>query len=122
MVSLMSPYKFAALHDDTKYSLVDCVGCEKKAVSGSPDLDLASNSYVEIQNLAMRMNMRRFTRLTNPFSKKLENHMHAVAIHYMHYNLVRIRKSLRCTPAMEAGVAKTLWSIDDIVALLNHPR
>lgn len=68
------------------------------------------------------MSMRRFTRLTNGFSKKIENHMHAVALHYMHYNFVRIHQSLRCTPAMAAAVSKTLWSIEDIVALLDNPR
>jgi hypothetical protein len=67
----------------------------------------------------MRMSMRRFTRLTNGFSKKIENHMHAVALHYMHYNFVRIHQSLRCIPAMAAGVSKTLWSIEDVVALLD---
>ena len=66
--------------------------------------------------------MRRFTRLTNGFSKKIENHMHAVALHYMHYNFVRIHKILRCTPAMEARVTKKLWSIEDIVALLDNPQ
>jgi len=69
----------------------------------------------------MRMNMRRFTRLTNGFSKKIENHMHAIAIHYMHYNFVRIHKTLRCTPAMEAGVTMKLWSIEDMVKLLDQP-
>lgn len=66
--------------------------------------------------------MRRFTRLTNGFSKKLENHMHAIALHYMHYNFVRIHQSLRCTPAMEAGITKKLWSIEDIVSLLGNPK
>jgi hypothetical protein len=89
------------------------------AISGNPDPNLVSTSYIERQNLTMRMNMRRFTRLTNGFSKKIENHMHAVALHYMHYNFVRIHKTLRCTPAMEAGVTKKLWSIEDIVALLD---
>jgi len=80
---------------------------------------LVSTSYIERQNLTMRMGIRRFTRLTNGFSKKIENHMHAVALHYMHYNFVRIHKSLRCTPAMEAGVTKRLWEIEDIVKLLD---
>jgi hypothetical protein len=70
----------------------------------------------------MKMSMRRFTRLTNGFSKKVENHMHAIAIHYMYYNFARIHKSLRCSPAMEAGVSKTLWSIGDIVALMDNPK
>ena len=77
-----------------------------------------STSYVERQNLTMRMHMRRFTRLTNAFSKKLENHMHAISLYFMHYNFVRIHKSLRVTPAMAADVSKTLWEISDIVALI----
>jgi hypothetical protein len=88
-------------------------------IAGNPDPELISTSYIERQNLTMRMSMRRFTRLTNGFSKKVENHIHAIALHFMHYNFVRIHKSLRCTPAMEAGVSKKLWSIEDIVALLD---
>jgi len=102
-----------------RYSPAECIGCEKEVIAGNPDMNLVSTSYVERQNLTMRMSMRRFTRLTNGFSKKIENHMHAVALHYMYYNFVRIHKSLRCTPAMEAGVSKTLWSIEDVVALLD---
>jgi IS1 family transposase len=102
-----------------RYSPAECIGCEKQVIAGNPDMNLVSTSYVERQNLTMRMGMRRFTRLTNGFSKKIENHMHAVALHYMHYNFVRIHKTLRCTPAMEAGVTKKLWSIEDIVALLD---
>jgi len=78
-----------------------------------------STSYVERQNLAMRMSMRRFTRLTNGFSKKAENHAHSVAIHFMHYNFVRIHQSLRVTPAMAAGVSKTLWSLTDMVRVIE---
>jgi IS1 family transposase len=102
-----------------RYSPAECIGCEKEVISGNPDMNLVSTSYVERQNLTMRMGIRRFTRLTNGFSKKIENHMHAVALHYMYYNFVRIHKTLRCTPAMEAGVTKKLWSIEDIVALLD---
>lgn len=91
----------------------------KERVSGNPDRDFVSTSYVERQNLTMRMCMRRFTRLTNGFSKKIENHIHAIAIHYMHYNFVRIHQSLRCAPAMAAGVSSKLWSIEDIVKLLD---
>ena len=91
-------------------------------IQGNPDRELISTSYIERQNLTMRMSMRRFTRLTNGFSKKIENHMHAIALHYMYYNFCRIHKTLRCTPAMEAGVSKTLWSIEDIVALLDNPQ
>jgi hypothetical protein len=81
-------------------------------------MPMISTSFVERQNLTMRMSMRRFTRLTNGFSKKLENHMHAIAFHYMYYNFCRIHQSLRCTPAMEAGVSKRVWEIADIVNLL----
>jgi len=102
-----------------RYSPAQCIGCEKEVIAGNPDPDLISTSYIERQNLTMRMSMRRFTRLTNGFSKKVENHTHAIALHYMHYNSCRIHKSLRCTPAMEAGVTKKLWSVEDIVALLN---
>jgi IS1 family transposase len=105
--------------DDTRYSPGECNGARKERITGNPDMDHVSTSYIERQNLTMRMSMRRFTRLTNGFSKKLENHMHAVALHYMHYNFVRIHKTLRCSPAMEAGVSKKLWSIEDIVALLD---
>jgi IS1 family transposase len=105
--------------DDTRYSPAECTGAHKEAITGNPDFDHVSTSYIERQNLTMRMNMRRFTRLTNGFSKKIENHMHAVAIHYMHYNFVRIHKSLRCTPAMAAGVTEHLWSVEDMVKLLD---
>lgn len=105
--------------DETRYSRAECVDCKPKWVSGNPDPKHINTSYVERQNLTMRMSMRRFTRLTNAFSKKLENLSHAVALHFMHYNFVRIHQSLRCTPAMAAGVSKTLWSIEDIVALLD---
>jgi hypothetical protein len=102
-----------------RYSPAKCIGFEKHVVAGNPDQNLISTSYIERQNLTMRMSMRRFTRLTNGFSKKIENHMHAIALHYMHYNFCRIHKSLRCSPAMAAGVSNTLWSIEDIVGLLN---
>ncbi len=108
--------------DEIRYSPAECVGCEVKVISGDPFPPMISTSYVERQNLTMRMSMRRFTRLTNGFSKKLENHMHAIALHYMHYNFVRIHQAIRCSPAMEAGVSKTLWSIKDIVALMDNPK
>ncbi|HZE71477.1 MAG TPA: IS1 family transposase [Pyrinomonadaceae bacterium] len=112
---------YGVTEDDAnkRYSPAKCIGCEKQVVAGNPDMNLVSTSFVERQNLTMRMGMRRFTRLTNGFSKKIENHMHAVALHYMHYNFCRIHKTLRCTPAMEANVTKKLWSIEDIVALLD---
>ena len=87
--------------------------------SGTPDYKHISTSYVERQNLTMRMSMRRSTRLTNGFSKKVENLEAPVALHYMHYNFCRIHQSLRVTPAMEAGVSDHVWSIDEVIALLN---
>lgn len=104
---------------EARYSPAACVGVTRKVVMGEPDEDLISTSYVERQNLSMRMGMRRFTRLTNAFSKKLENHKHAVALYFLHYNFVRIHKTLRCSPAMAAGVTDRLWSIDDVVALIG---
>jgi IS1 family transposase len=104
---------------ETRYSPAKCIGCEKKPKIGNPDPDHISTSYVERQNLTMRMSMRRFTRLTNGFSKKIEGHVATLAIFYMHYNFVRIHQTLRVSPAMEAGVTDRLWSIADIVALLD---
>lgn len=102
-----------------RYSPAECIGAKKERVEGSPDPAHISTSYVERQNLTMRMHMRRFTRLTNGFSKKVENHAHAVALHFMYYNFVRIHKSLRVTPAMAAGVTDRLWEIGDIVKLVE---
>ena len=102
-----------------KYSPPECIGCEKKPLIGDPDPKHVSTSYIERQNLTMRMGMRRFTRLTNAFSKKIENHIASIAIHYMHYNFVRIHQSLRVTPAMQAGVSDHVWEIEDLVALLQ---
>lgn len=108
--------------DEIRYSPSKVIGTRSEVITGDPFPPMVSTSYVERQNLTMKMSMRRFTRLTNGFSKKLENHMHAIALHYMHYNFVRIPQTLRCTPAMEAGITKRLWSIDDIVALLDNPK
>jgi IS1 family transposase len=105
--------------DEIRYSPSQFVASKKERIVGNPDQDLVSTSYVERQNLTMRMSMRRFTRLTNGHSKKIENHIHAIALHYMFYNFARIHSSLRCSPAMAAGVSKKLWSIEDIVALLD---
>ena len=102
-----------------RYSPAVCTGATKTRVTGDPDEAHISTSYVERQNLTMRMRMRRMTRLTNAFSKKLENHRHSVAIHFMHYNFVRIHGSLRVTPAMAAGVTDQLWSIEDMLGLLD---
>ena len=106
--------------NETRYSPAKCLGCDIKTISGEPDPKHISTSYVERQNLTMRMHMRRFTRLTNAFSKKIEMHEHAVALHFMHYNFVRVHQTLRVSPAMAAGVTSKLWEIADIVALLPN--
>lgn len=105
---------------EKRYSPADCIGIERKIIDGNPDPDHISTSYIERANLTMRMGMRRFTRLTNAFSKKIENHTAAVALHMLHYNFVRIHQTLRVTPAMAAGVADRLWETSDIVALLDQ--
>jgi IS1 family transposase len=104
---------------EARYSPPECVGCERHRITGEPDPVSISTSYVERQNLTMRMAMRRFTRLTNAFSKKVENHAHAVALHYMHYNFARIHQTLRITPAMRAGVTNRLWTVEDIAGLAD---
>jgi IS1 family transposase len=102
---------------ERRYSPATCIGEQKQRIMGDPDPDYISTSYVERQNLTMRMSMRRFTRLTNAFSKKVENHKAMIALHYMHYNFARIHKTLRVTPAMEAGVADHVWELDEIAKL-----
>jgi IS1 family transposase len=102
-----------------RYSPAECIGCERKAVKGDPDPRHISTSYVERQNLTVRMHNRRFTRLTNAFSKKIDNHAAVLAIFYMHYNFVRIHQTLRVSPAMAAGVTAKLWAVEDIVRLLD---
>jgi hypothetical protein len=104
---------------EKRYSPGECCGARKEEIKGDPNPKYISTSYVERQNLTMRMSMRRFTRLTNAFSKKVENHSCAVALHYMHYNFCRIHKSLRVTPAMEAGVTDHVWSIEEVAGLLE---
>ena len=106
---------------DRKYSPAEYVSAEKRRITGRPDKAHVSTSFVERQNLTMRMSCRRFTRLTNAFSKKVENHAHAVALHFMYYNFGRIHKTLRVTPAMEAGVSKHVWSLEEIAALVPEP-
>jgi IS1 family transposase len=101
------------------YSPAECTGCYKHRVEGNPDPKHVSTSFVERQNLTLRMQMRRFTRLTNAFSKKVENHALSVALHYMHYNFCRIHKTLRVTPAMAAGVTDRLWTVTDVVTVLE---
>ncbi len=99
-------------------SPAQCTGIDCNVVSGRPDEKFISNSYVERQNLTMRMHMRRFTRLTNAFSKKLANHCYAIALHFVYYNFVKIHISLRVPPAMQAGLIKRLMSIEDIANLV----
>jgi IS1 family transposase/predicted HTH domain antitoxin len=104
---------------ERRYSPAICTGEFKQRITGDPDPNYISTSFVERQNLTMRMSMRRFTRLTNAFSKKVDNHKAAVALHFMHYNFARIHKTLRVTPAMEAGVADHVWSHAEIAGLSN---
>jgi len=106
-----------SLEGDHRYSPAECTGTRKRAITGNPKLKHISTSFVERQNLTMRMSMRRFTRLTNGFSKKIENHFYAIALHFMYYNFVRIHKTLRVTPAMEAGLTKKLWKIENLANL-----
>lgn len=112
-------YRSVPTGGQTRYSPGVCCGAKKKKIRGNPDRSKVSTSYVERQNLTMRMSMRRFTRLTNGFSKKVQNLEHAVAIHFMHYNFCRIHKTLRVTPAMEAGITNHVWELEEMIGLLN---
>jgi IS1 family transposase len=103
--------------DQRRYSPAAVTGTIKKKISGNPDVDLVSTSYVERSNLTMRMHVRRFTRLTNAFSKKLENHMHAISLYFMFYNFCRIHKTLRVTPAMEAGITDHVWDLEEVIQM-----
>ena len=104
---------------ETRYSPAACIATREIKITGDPDPVHISTSYIERQNLTMRMQMRRFTRLTNAFSKKVENHAHAVSLFYMHYNFARTHQTLRVTPAMEAGISDHVWSIEEIVGLVD---
>jgi IS1 family transposase len=106
--------------EQRRYSPARCIGCDMKVVSGNPDPKHVSTSFVERQNLTMRMSMRRFTRLTNAFSKSFENHCHSVALYFMYYNFCRVHQTLRVTPAMEAGLADHVWSLEELVGLLDR--
>jgi hypothetical protein len=110
---------YESSQEEARYSPAVCISAEAKVIQGKPDMRHVSTSYIERQNLSMRMGMRRFTRLTNGFSKKVENHAYMVALYYMHYNFCRIHQTLRVTPAMEAGVADHVWSIAEIAGLLG---
>ena len=116
---LIKIYGNAPEGGEVRYSPAVCMGAKKAAISGKPEFKHISTSYVERQNLTMRMSMKRFARLSNGFSKKVENHEHMLALHYMYYNFGRIHQSLRVTPAMEAGVADHVWELNEIIALLD---
>jgi IS1 family transposase len=106
--------------NEKKYSPAECIGCKKKIITGNPHEQFISTSYVERQNLTMRMHMRRFTRLTNAFSKKLENHCHAIALYFVYYNFCKIHKSISVTPAMQAGLMKKPMTLEDIAMLCDY--
>lgn len=104
---------------EARYSPAECIGAKKTPITGAPDPKHISTSHVERQNLSMRMHMRRFTRLTNAFSKKFQNHVYALALYFAFYNFVRVHKTLRMSPAMAAGISDRLWSMEDIVARID---
>ena len=114
--------KIYAVPEDAarRYSPPVCVGAKRREITGKPDQAHISTSFAERQNLTMRMSLRRFTRLTNAFSKKIENHVHALSIYFMFYNFVRIHQTLRVTPAMAAGVSDKLWELTDIVRVIDE--
>jgi len=116
---LVKIYGAAPEGKTVRYSPAECTGIKKNRIEGEPDEKHVSTSYVERQNLTMRMQMRRFTRLTNAFSKKFENHVHMVAIYTVWYNFCRMHKTLRMSPAMAAGVSKTLWSMADLCEMME---
>jgi len=107
----------APMENETRYSPAKCIGCDMKAVSGNPDYKHVSTSFVERQNWSVRTSMRRYTRLSNGFSRKLENHAAATALNYFAYNFIKIHRTLRMSPAMAAGVTDRLWEVNDLVAL-----
>jgi hypothetical protein len=104
---------------ERKYSPGECIGARKQRIEGNPDMRYVSTSFAERNNLNIRMHSRRMTRLTNGFSKKLANHAHAMALHFLHFNFVRVHKTLRMTPAMAAGVTMRLWEMGDVVEMLE---
>ena len=116
---LVKIYGDAPRSDQTRYSPSTCTGSRRSKVSGNPDPDHISTSYVERQNLTMRMSMRRFTRLTNAFSKKIDNHIHMLSLYFVHYNFCRIHKTLKVTPAMEAGLTDTLHDVGFILDMIE---
>jgi IS1 family transposase len=115
---LVKIYSNEQQQGEHRYSPAQCMEARKTVIPGTPDHRHVSTSHTERQNLTMRMSMHRFTRLTNAFSKKLENHEAAIALHYMYYNFARVHQTLRVTPAMEAGISNHVWSLDEIVNLI----
>jgi len=107
-------------NDESRYSPAPCLGCEKKPFIGEPEICYASTSYVERQNLTMRVRMRRFTRLTNGFSKKLENSEHMVALHFIVYNFITRHATLRMPPALNAKVTDHLWDFEELVSMIDR--
>lgn len=116
---LVKIYGSEQIVGETRYSPAKCLGARPTTIMGNPDEAHISTSYIERQNLTIRMMNRRFTRLTNAFSKKIENHKHSIALHFMHYNFCRIHKTLRVTPAMEAGISNHVWSLEELAGLAN---
>jgi hypothetical protein len=104
---------------EKRYSPAECIVAVKTQIEGNPDPNHVSTSYAERNNLNVRMHSRRLTRLTNAFSKKIENHAHAMALHFLYYNFVRIQQTLKVSPAMAAGVTKRLWEMKDVVTMLE---
>jgi IS1 family transposase len=112
---------YASSQEETRYSPAECIGCETRRIMGTPDPKYVSTSCVERSNLSIRMGTRRFTRLTNAFSKKIENHAAAMALYFMHYNYCRVHQSLRVTPAMEAGITDHVWTISEMLEAIGLP-
>jgi IS1 family transposase len=119
---LVKIYGASNENPESRYSPATCIGCRTGVLAGNPDPDYISTSFVERSNLSMRMGMRRFTRLTNGFSKKVENHGHMVALYFMHFNFCRVHRTLRVTPAMEAGITDHVWEIEELIGLMGANR
>jgi IS1 family transposase len=119
---LVKVYGASNDNPESRYSPATCIGCRTGVLSGNPEPKYISTSYVERSNLSMRMGMRRFTRLTNGYSKKVENHGHQVALYFFHYNFCRVHSSLRVTPAMEAGLTDHVWTLAELCALLPEKK
>ncbi len=115
---LVKIYGASNENPESRYSPATCIGCRTGDLAGKPDPDHISTSFVERSNLSIRMGMRRFTRLTNGFSKKVENHGHMVALYFMHFNFCRVHKTLRVTPAMEAGLTDHVWTLEELLSIL----